>query len=281
MPFIHRVCSNQLLPILLLAAVLVFVTTTARLEKLHRPSVQAEMQVALPVFVQIFLAGGDRFLAANTTVFRSLIVSTDNNQSDRYITQGRLQSDAAWMNPYHEDNYYLAAATLPWNGQVDAAQKVLALASNARPFDMLPPFYYAFNQYYFNQDPIGGAEWLSIAEQHATEETNRINLHKLAAKWTEKSQDRAQALKILNIMAAQSRYRSLKLKILQRAERVRHLMMIDAAISDYQKQFHKIPENLSALVDSGHLKRIPDDPLKKGYTIDVQGKAQPITPPKK
>ena len=239
------------------------------------------MQVAPPRFMQVLLAGGDRFLAANMTVFRALTVSTDNLQPDRFAVQARVQSDAAWMNPFHEDNYYLSAAALSWNGQLESAQEILASASQARTFDMLPPFFYAFNEYYFRHNPINGAEWLKTAANHTPSENDRLSLSRLAANWMVKGQDRQQALNMLEAMAAQSRYSSLRRQILQRAERVRQLIQLDKAIAAYQRQHQQLPVSLDELVSSKTLEKLPSDPLGQGYTLDNQGKAQVKAPQKK
>ena len=53
-------------------AAMVFVMATQRLKLAPRQSVSVEMQVALPLFVQVALAGGDRFLAANIAAIRAL-----------------------------------------------------------------------------------------------------------------------------------------------------------------------------------------------------------------
>ena len=258
----------------LLLAWLGFTTASSRLEKLQPTATSEEMQVALPRFIQVLLAGGDRFLATNIAVFRALTVNTDNQKADRFAVQARVQSDAAWLNPYHEDNYYLAAAALSWNGQLNAAQQILASASTARSFDMLPPFFYAFNEYYFRHDPINGAEWLKIAAKHTPSEQERLSLNRLAANWMVKGQDRQQALKMLEAMAAQSRYASLRRQILQRAERVKQLIQLDEAIATYQTQHQRLPISLDELVTSKTLKGLPLDPLGQGYTLDNQGKAQ-------
>jgi hypothetical protein len=55
-----------------------------------------------------------------------LVADTGAHERRRLCGAGKLQRDIAWFNPAHEDNYYIAAAILPWNGQVDAAQYVCA-----------------------------------------------------------------------------------------------------------------------------------------------------------
>lgn len=267
--------------LLVLAAWVSFATATSRLAKTSPLDSSGEMQVALPRFMQVLMAGGDRFLAANITVFRALVTDPGNQMPARFAVQAKLQGDAAWMNPRHEDNYYLAAAALAWNNRLETAQEILGSASQARTFDMLPAFFYAFNEYYFRHDPVTGSKWLRIAAEHTPSEEDKLRLNRLAANWMVKGQDRQQALKMLEAMASQSRYRSLRRQILLRAERVRHLIELDQAIIDYQKRYQELPASLELLVSSHILATLPSDPLGNGYTMDTQGKAQIKTAQKK
>lgn len=267
--------------LLCLATLLGFATATSRLAKTNHLGSSSEMQVALPRFMQVLMAGGDRFLAANITVFRALTTDPGNQLSARFAVQARLQSDAAWLNPRHEDNYYLAAAALAWNNQLETAQEILESSSLTRTFDMLPAFFYAFNEYYFRHDPVTGAKWLRIAADHTSDEDDRLRLSRLAANWITKGQDRVQALKMLETLAGQSKYNSLRQQILQRAERVKHLIILDEAIIAYRERFHRLPISIEELISTELLKKSPIDPLGQGYTIDSQGKAQIKPPPKK
>jgi hypothetical protein len=103
------------------------------------------LRVRLPLLVQLLYSGGDPYLATNLNVFRSILVDASVTEQETYRIQGQLQADAASFNPRHEDNYYIAAAILPWNGQVEAGQEVLLKAAQSRQWDMWPAFYYAFN----------------------------------------------------------------------------------------------------------------------------------------
>lgn len=258
-----------------------FLTTSSRLEKIRQPATPAEMRVALPRFIQVAMAGGDRFLATNIAAFRTLTTDTHNQRLDRFIVQAIVQQDAAWLNPRHEDNYYLAAALLPWNGQLSAAQQILSVASEARPYDALPPFFYAFNEYYFNQDTVTAAHWLGIAASHTQDEKERIGLEKITARWMERGQDRPGVVRMLEAMAQKSRYKALRRMILLRAERVRHLIQLDEAVTAYRTRFGRLPSTQEALVQSGMIKALPQDPFGHGYFIDAQGKAQFKKPPTK
>ncbi|HZC65037.1 MAG TPA: hypothetical protein VE545_00570, partial [Candidatus Dormibacteraeota bacterium] len=49
---------------------------------------------------------------------------------------------------------------------------------------------------------------------------------------------------------------------------------LDALVEKYEKRFGHPPDNISQLVQSGMLDRIPVDPLGIAYMLDAQGKAQ-------
>ncbi len=277
----HRARQSLLLLGMLLLW-LVFNTAASRLEKIQVPSISAEMQIALPLFMQVVMSGGDRFLAANIATLRALTTDTQNQRPDRFLVQAIVQKDIAWLNPRHEDNYYLAAANLSWNGQLDSAQHILQKASEARPFDMLPPFFFAFNEYHFKHDPVTAAHWLKVAAEHSQDnEEQRLILEKIAARWTEKGQDRHEAVNLLEGMAAKSRHRALRHLISLRAKRVRHLIRLDEAIATYKKQYRRLPPSLETLTQSNVIDSIPQDPFGHGYTIDAQGIAQINTPKNK
>ncbi len=251
-----------------------FSSSTSRLEKINRDFPENEMQVALPLFIQVFLAGGDRFLASNISVFRSLIVDTENSASSRFLVQASIQKDASWLNPYHEDNYYIAAAILPWNNQLESAQSILLQASNARTFDMLPPFYYAFNHYYFLHQPEVGAKWLNVAAEHTASLNDKLSLARISANWLVKSADRRQALLLLQTMAEQTTKNSLKKQILDRHTQVKNLILLDNAAHQFHQKFGRNPSNLEDLINAKLIDSIPLDPFGDRYFMDNQGKAQ-------
>jgi len=119
--------------LLALLGVLAYTLLVPALYARPRPPVSPEMEVAMPRFVQVVMAAGDRFLAANLAVFRALVVSTATMSAENYRILGIVQSDAAWLNPAQEDNYYIAAAILPWAGEVAAAQYISAWRRQPAP----------------------------------------------------------------------------------------------------------------------------------------------------
>ena len=129
----------------LLAGAALFLYCQQRLLPMQRLKAAAELEVVLPLFAQVLMTGGDRFLAANLAAIRALVTETQYMKREDYALLGKIQDDVAWLNPAHEDNYYTAAAILPWEGELEPAQRVLARATRARFFDYQPAFYFAFN----------------------------------------------------------------------------------------------------------------------------------------
>ncbi|MCK9283316.1 MAG: hypothetical protein M0P39_03440 [Rhodocyclaceae bacterium] len=238
-----------------------------------------EIQVTLPRFVQVALAGGDRYLAANIAVVRSLLNSFGGDTRDRYLVQARVQTDAAWLNPRHEDNYYVAAALLSWSGYVPEAEDILLKASQARPFDMLPPLYLGFDYFYFNRDSVLGSRWMYEAARRADSEQNRISLTRIASRWAERGQDARDALRMVEVMIQQARGASLKRYLELRAERLRGLVQLQEAAGSYRERNGKSPASLEDLVRSGIVKKLPVDPQGRGYGMDAEGMPMLIQDP--
>jgi hypothetical protein len=178
--------SARLWLLAVLAAV-AFVGINQRLKLAPRQSVSVEIRVALPLFVQVAMAGGDRYLAANASAIRALWTDNFKMKREEFAILAKVQEDVAWLNPGHEDNYYIAAAILPWYDEVDAAQRILARATVARRFDYQPAFYYAFNLLHFKGDAAGASAWMREAAEHLPEGQDRLQMQNLAAIWLDRA----------------------------------------------------------------------------------------------
>lgn len=243
-----------------------------------RSQVSVEMQVALPRFVQVLMSVGDRFLAANLAGFRALVVSTEQMTPDNYHVLALVQTDAAWLNPAHEDNYYIATAILPWNGEVAAAQYILKLATAARPFDSQPPFYYGANAVHFLKNAVEGGEWIRIAADRTTDEMEQIQLQQLAANVVSKGDDIEQSIRLHKLMAKGTRHKSFARFLEKRIARLENFLMISQAMTKYQEIFDSKPAQLQDLVDRAVLTSIPADPFGMKYVIDARGRPQAVDP---
>lgn len=230
-----------------------------------------EMQTAIPRFVQIAMSGGDRNLAANLAFFRALVASTDKMQAENFRIQGIVQRDVAWLNPAHEDNYYVAAAILPWSNEYEAAQEVLAEAADARPFDYMPAFLYGFNAMYFKRDLNEGVRWLQRASQQAGMENERLLLQQMAAMWMDRSDDPLLAARVVGAMAENARPKAFRDYLLKRVARLEGLGLLRRASAQYVERYGMPPKRLEDLVVAGFIQELPKDALGRGFILDGSG----------
>lgn len=252
-------------------AAMAFIVMTQRLKVAPRQVVNVEMQVALPLFVQVAMAGGDRFLAANIAAIRALWVDNFKMRRDEFRILAKLQEDVSWLNPGHEDNYYIAAAILPWNDEVDAAQNILARATLARRFDYQPAFYYAFNLLHFKGDAVGASNWMREAAGHLPDGNNRLQMQNLAAIWLDKANDLDLAIRVVAAMAKQVNREDFRRYLQQRVIRLKMLREMREAAAGYRQRFGRPISTPDDLVSSGMVTELPIDPFGFGFIVDKSG----------
>lgn len=236
-----------------------------------RPRLQPELLVSLPRFAQVLMAGGDRHLAANLSGFRVLVASTERMRAEDFSVQAKLQKDIAWLNPAHEDNYYIAAAILPWNGHVAVAQDVLRSAGSRRTFDWQPLFYLGFGYYHFMNDPASGAAQLLEGAKRATDQQDEWALQNLAARWLERGYDSKTALGLVQAMADSAPAGAFQKYLQVRAARLAMLVSLQDAAKIYKQRQGESPGSLNDLLVAGLVKELPVDPLGSGFVLDAAG----------
>ncbi len=257
--------------LLAVLAAMAFVAINQRLKLAPRQTVSVEIRVALPLFVQVAMTGGDRFLAANISAIRALWTDNFKMKREEFRILAKVQEDVSWLNPGHEDNYYIATAILPWNDEVDSAQRILARATLARRFDYQPAFYYAFNLLHFKGDAAGASAWMREAAEHLPEGQDRLQMQNLAAIWLDRAGDLDLAIRVVEAMAKQSGRVDFRRYLEQRVVRLQMLRDMRVAAATYRQRFGRPPATLDELVTAGIVAGIPKLPFGFGFAIDPQG----------
>lgn len=230
-----------------------------------------ELTVRVPLVFQILTAAGDRYLAANLSGFRILVSEAYRMGPAELSLQAQLQKDVSWLNPAHEDNYYIAAAILSVPELIPAAQYILRRAADARPTDWQPLFYYGFNRYYFEKDPVAGAQALLEAVPRMRDEGESWTMQNLAARWIERGYSAADAARIVGGMADNANPGRFKRYLNHRAQRLRDLAMLKDAATRFRETQGRRLSSLDELVTMKLIEQIPEDPFRRGYTLDPQG----------
>jgi hypothetical protein len=226
-------------------------------------------RVVVPAPLQVAMATGDRFLAADLEAIRTLATPSDalEAEADNMSFAIRARNVVAQLNPCHEDNYYLANALLTWGGAVRQGNEVLRAAAKCRFWDEFPPFFYGFNLFYFQGDVPGATHALNQAADRSKE--NAPALRKLAIMITAGSlQDDAAALAYLENERKQAKDDKLRGMLDKRIARLQGLIVLRQAQAAYEQRFGKPLIDPQAIIETGLLQEFPADPLKIGYEFD-------------
>jgi hypothetical protein len=261
----------QLILCILLCGIL-FGYAQQRLKSVPRFKPVGEIGVALPLFIQVALAGGDRYFAANTAAIRALVTEPSKMSDHEFHVLAKMQEDVSWLNPYHEDNYYTAAAILPWYGQLKPAQVILWRAMQARYFDYQPAFYYAFDLVHFEHDHAAASKALrQAAARMPIDSDERLMLENMAVRWLDRVDDLDMAIAVVETMAKQVNRTDFREYLQMRAQRLRLLKEVRTAASAYRQHTGRPLRRLDELVAVGLLSGLPVDPFKLGFFIDTNG----------
>jgi hypothetical protein len=217
--------------------------------------------ISAPVLAALF--GGDRYLAANLEVMRLASTGVEYGYADiHYLV--RAQNEVAYLNPCHEDNYYLANGLLTWGGADQEGSSVLLLATKCRFWDELPPFLYGFNKYFFERNIDQAVGYLELAAKRATD--NAAGFRKLAIMLrAEQINDEAMALKLLKNEYESSSDRKLKEMLSKRIIRLEGLLSLRNAQREFEKATGNTLASQEQLIESGFLESYPVDPLGIGF----------------
>lgn len=223
---------------------------------------EGRVVVAAPVLLMLF--GGDRYLSANFETIRIAATGVDWGRVDvNYLA--RAQLEVAKLNPCHEDNYYLANGLLTWGGADKEGDEVLRRAMDCRFWDEFPPFFYGFNQAFFEKNISEASRGLELAAQRATD--NSAGFRKLAIVLrAEDFADEQLALDFIIQQRDSANDPKLRDMLNKRILRLEGLVALRTAQRRYERKYG-ILNDLQQLVATKELQSLPDDPLRLGYEL--------------
>ena len=255
--------------ILLLLTVL-FVASVNHTKKYKRTPAPESLNIVLSPIVQMFMAGGDRFLATNIAVLRASIFPLPSINPESAAALGQVHWVASQLNPANEDNYYTAQGILPWYGQIETTRKVLSAAADNRPFDFLPLFFLGFNAMHFEKKFTESGDYFQRAAMRMHGD-DKLKLQAMAAKFYEKGDDPDFAIRVIKAMQDGTRSKALKDHLQIRIARLEMLKFLRSASKRYEERYHQPPAKLDDLVSSGTITSLPIDPFGVGFELSPQG----------
>lgn len=175
--------------------------------------------------------------------------------------------DPDWRTPYFYGGVMLRVV-----GAIDASTAVFTEGAEAMPDDPFFPFSVGMNHYLHDHDPEQAAYWLErAAALPGAPEWYRV----AAVAMRERRQERPQAIRYLREEIDNTADPRLRAVLEARLARLVHEEYVDR-FEDMRQQFiaqrGAAPEAPEDLVAPGFLKALPEDPLREGWVVDVDGR---------
>lgn len=179
----------------------------------------------------------------------------------------RFMELAVHFDPKFIEVYEYAGAILPWQGDLETADRLLEAGLKKNPGVWRIPYLLAFNRYFFDQDYDAAMKYFTIA--------GRISgapaLGSRAAAMSMMKDDPETALKTLYAFYSSARdaqtreFYAEKIMYFKLEKNIRDM---NWALWEYEKRLGKRCEDLNDLVKAGLLKGIPKEPFGGEFVID-------------
>lgn len=240
-----------------------------KFQRSSRPDVAVTDRVVISAPVQVLLAGGDRFLAADFEAIRLAATGAASlaGNDDDVAFRIRAHRVVAQLNACHEDNYYVGNALLSWGGAPAEGSELLRRAMDCRTWDEYAPFYYGFNELFFHRNREEAQRAFEVAAQRSV--TNGAIFRRMAIMIAvEGFDDERLALDYLQRERNKTSDPSLREMLDKRLGRLNGLIILRDAQRQYESKFGRALTDPAALISTGQLQSFPSDPLGVGYVFD-------------
>lgn len=232
-----------------------------------------ELAVVLSPPVQVALSLGDRYLAAELLAVRMLVVDVIGMPQEQRALLAQIHRNIAFLNPCHEDNYYIAQAFLAEFGFVKVQDEILGAAQECRSWDFMVPFWRAFTAAHYSRDFIRAGDYY-VESAKRTSGDQREQMLYFASLQYAKQDDAKFTARVFSGLRDSSSNPKVKEYLQIRVVRMERLAMLQDAAKLYLQKMSKKPSRVEDLLTAGLVAAIPEDPLGKGYQITNSGSVE-------
>lgn len=170
------------------------------------------------------------------------------------------------LDPYFFQTTYYIQAFLPWGGRmVREAVDLLKIPNEYRYWDWQPGYYLGFDYFYFLKDNVKASEYLMAASERPNAPPF---LAVLGARLAQKGGQTKAAIVFLRTMYERTERKAVKNYIGKRMKALEGVMVLEEAIKNYVSKYGKEPETLEQLVETGVIKKMPQNPYPQPYTYE-------------
>lgn len=185
-------------------------------------------------------------------------------------------ANAAALDPYFLDPYYLMNSALIWDRyKLEEVNDQIAKGADIRTWDHQLAFFAGFNYYYFLNDPDKSFKYLTEASRRQGGNSFYDSLASRVAYKANKTELAIAYLEEQIRQAGQEARGHTVEPLKQRLDVLKDIRQIEVALDVYRKLFGKIPSSVDELKKAGLLLTIPENPVVGKYSIDQEGRVRP------
>lgn len=188
-----------------------------------------------------------------------------------YYNMFKTLETAVRLDPYNMDAYYFAQAAFTWEvGRARDVNRMLIHGMKFRTWDYTLPFYVGFNCAYFLKDYPNAALYM----KKAADISENPLYTTLAARYMYESGSNDLAVLFLDTMEKGAKDKKIKSIYLLRKKALVAVVVLTDALKRYTAEHGRPPRDLTELVSSGILQRIPADPYGGRFYLADDGKVR-------
>ena len=269
--------SKFVLPALICAYLLLLLPFTAYLS--NRPVINKVGYIPEAEVLK-FTVGDHRYLVAELAVFKVMLYFGDMFDKKpnklklppEYGNMAKMLSNAALLDPYNADTYYLAQAAFVWDVKDSARDinKLLIYGMRYRTWDFYLPFFAGFNSAYFLHDYRAAADFM----QKAALLSGDPLFANLSARYFHQAGHTGLGILFISSMEKGAKDEKIRRSFQVRKEALIAAQNIFEAVTQFRELHRVNPTSLNQLVSSGFLKSVPKDPYGGQFYLTDKGKVE-------
>jgi len=269
--------SKLILPALICAYLLLILPFTTYL--CNRPIINKVGYIPEAEVLK-FTVGDHRYLVSELAVFKVMLYfgSMYDNKTNKlklppeYGNMAKMLSNAALLDPYNVDTYYLSQAAFVWDVKDSARDinKLLIYGMRYRTWDFSLPFFAGFNSAYFLHDYRAAADFM----QKAALLSGDPLFANLSARYFHQAGRTELGILFIDSMEKGAKDEKIKRSFRFRKEALIAAQKILDAVSRFRELNKVNPTSINQLVSSGFLKRVPADPYGGQFYLTDKGKVE-------
>jgi hypothetical protein len=224
-----------------------------------------------------FTVGDHRYLIAEMAVFKAMLYFGDMYDTKvknlklppEYGNMAKMLSNAALLDPYNVDTYYLAQAAFVWDVKDSARDinKLLIYGMRYRTWDFYLPFFAGFNSAYFLHDYRAAADFM----QKAALLSGDPLFANLSARYFHQAGHTELGIMFIDSMEKGAKDDKIRQSFHLRKDALVAAQSVFDAVIKFREVYKSNPASINQLVSLGFLKSLPKDPYGGQFYLTDKG----------